>query len=401
MDAAGRTESGALPLEGITVVDLTQVVAGPFTTMMLGDLGAEVIKIEAVGRGDRSRSIQPNPAYFDSVNRNKHSVALDLKSDAGQRAAQRLIADADVFVESTKPGRAAAFNLDYETVSELNPELIYCSIVGFGRDSPYEELPAWDMLIQGMSGIMSITGEEGGEPLWSGLPSGDLIAGSYASQSVLAALYARERGRIDGEWIEVPMLDAAISWLTARAGHTFGSGDPFPRLGTHHPSIVPFGKYECADRPIIVAAGTADFWRGFCRAIDRPELLDDDRFATMDDRVDNRAELAEIVEPILRGEESDYWIDRFHAEDVPAGPIYDTKSVWDDDHVQRRALHKTMERDDRADADVIDHPVHFTALTTQLEVAPERLGESTDSILERHGYSPEEIETLREEGVLE
>lgn len=401
MHPADRTASGPLPLEGITVVDLTQVVAGPFTTMMLGDLGAEVIKIEAVGRGDRSRSIQPQPAYFDSINRNKHSVALDLKSEGGQEAAQRLIADADVFVESTKPGRAAAFNLDYETLSELNPDLVYCSIVGFGHDSPYEDLPAWDMLIQGMSGIMSITGKEDGEPLWSGLPSGDLIAGSYASQSVLAALYARERGHIDGEWIEVPMLDAAISWLTARAGYTFGFDEPFPRLGTHHPSIVPFGKYECTDRPIIIAAGTPDFWRGFCRAIDRPDLLEDERFATMDDRVDNRDALADIVEPIIAAESSEYWIERLHAEDVPAGPIYDTKTVWEDEHVRKRELHRTMDREDREDADVIDHPVHFTALTTQLEVAPERLGQSTNNVLQRHGYSAEELETLREEGAIE
>lgn len=401
MHSADRTSSGTLPLEGITVVDLTQVVAGPFTTMTLGDLGAEIIKIEAVGRGDRSRSIQPQPAYFDSVNRNKHSIALDLKSEAGQQAAQRLIADADVFVESTKPGRAAAFNLDYATVSELNPELVYCSIVGFGRDSPYEDLPAWDMLIQGMSGIMSITGKEDGEPLWSGLPSGDLIAGSYASQSVLAALYARERGHIDGEWIEVPMLDAAISWLTARAGYTFGTDEPFPRLGTHHPSIVPFGKYECDDRPIIVAAGTPDFWRGFCQAIDRTDLLEDDRFATMDDRVVNREKLDDIIGPILESESSDHWLGRLHDEGVPAGPIYDTKTVWEDEHVKQRGLHQVMERKDREDADVINQPVHFAQLGTRLEIAPQQLGESTDSILQRYGYSAEDLERLREEGVIQ
>ncbi|WP_254533840.1 CaiB/BaiF CoA transferase family protein [Natrinema gelatinilyticum] len=400
MEPANTPKTDVLPLDGITVVDLTQVAAGPFATMALGDLGAEVIKIEAVGRGDRSRSIQPRPAYFDTLNRNKYSVAIDLKSDAGQEAAQRLVADADVFIESTKPGRAESFGLGYETVSELNPDLIYCSISGFGRDSPYEELPAWDMLIQGMSGIMSITGEEGGQPLWSGLPSGDLIAGSYASQSVLAALYARERGRIDGEWIEVPMLDAAITWLTARAGYTFGYDEPFPRLGTHHPSIFPFGKYDCADMPIIVAAGTPSFWRGFCRAIDRPNLLEDEQFATMDDRVDNRAELDDIIEPILESESSDYWIDRFHGEGVPAGPIYDTKTVWEDEHVKQRGLHQIMERDGRENADVIDQPVHFAHLGTQLEVPPQELGESTDSILERHGYSADDLERLREEGVI-
>lgn len=400
MESSNSPENNVLPLEGITVVDLTQVAAGPFATMALGDLGAEVIKIEAVDRGDRSRGIQPYPAYFDTLNRNKYSVAIDLKNDAGQEAAQRLVADADVFIESTKPGRADSFGLGYDTVSELNPGLIYCSISGFGRDSPYEKLPAWDMLIQGMSGIMSITGKEGRESLWSGLPSGDLIAGSYASQSILAALYARECGRIDGEWMEVPMLDAAISWLTARAGHTFGYDEPFPRLGTHHPSIVPFGKYDCSDTSIIIAAGTPDFWRSFCRAIERPDLLEDDRFATMDDRVENREELADIVEPILESESSEYWIDRLHEEGIPAGPIYDTKTVWEDEHVQRRGLHQVMERKNREDADVIDQPVHFAQLATRLEIAPQRLGESTDSILQRHGYSTEELERLREEGVI-
>lgn len=401
MQSADSPRTDVLPLEGITVVDLTQVAAGPFATMTLGDLGAEVIKIEAVGRGDRSRNIQPKPAYFDTLNRNKYSVAIDLKSEAGQEAAQCLVTDADVFIESTKPGRAAAFGLGYDTVAELNPEIIYCSISGFGRDSPYEDLPAWDMLIQGMSGIMSITGKEGGEPLWSGLPSGDLIAGSWASQSVLAALYAQERGHIDGEWIEVPMLDAAITWLTARAGYTFGYDEPFPRLGTHHPSIVPFGKYECSDMSIIIAAGTPSFWRGFCRALERPDLLENGRFATIDDRVDNRAELDNIIEPILESESSDYWIDRLHDEGVPAGPIYDTKTVWEDEHVKQRELRQVMEREDWVDADVINQPVHFTELDTQLEIAPQRLGESTDSILQRHGYSAEDLERLREEGVIQ
>ncbi|MFC7157103.1 CaiB/BaiF CoA transferase family protein [Halomarina halobia] len=401
MDSERRSENGVLPLSDVTVVDLTQVVAGPFATMGLGDLGAEVIKIEAVGRGDRSRSIQPKPAYFDTVNRNKYSVAIDLKSDAGREAARRLVADADVFIESTKPGRAAAFGLDYDAVAELNPGIIYCSISGFGRNSPYEDLPAWDMLIQGMSGIMSITGEEGGEPLWSGLPSGDLIAGSYASQSVLAALYARERGDIDGEWIEVPMFDAAVTWLTARAGYTFGYGEPFPRLGTHHPSIVPFGKYDCSDSSIVIAAGTPDFWRGFCRALDRPDLLEDGRFATMDDRVRNRGELDDVIEPVLKSRPSDYWIDRLHEEGVPAGPIYDTRTVWEDEHVKRRGLHQVMEREDREDADVIDQPVHFAELDTRLEIAPQRLGESTDAVLRRHGYSADELARLREAGVIE
>ncbi len=388
------------PLAGVTVIDITQVVAGPFATMNLGDLGAEVIKIEAVGRGDRSRSITPNPEYFDTINRNKRSIEVNLKSEAGQEIVRKLTAEADVFVESAKPGRMEAFNLSYEELREVNPELIYCSISGFGRDSPYEELPAWDMLVQAMSGIMSITGEEGGQPLWSGLPSGDLITAMYTNQSVIAALYARERGVIDSEWIEVPMLDAAISWLSARAGHTFGFDEPFPRLGTRHPTISPFGVYSCSDDNIVIAAGTDSLFEELCRVIDREDLLEDDRFETGTDRAENYAALDAEIEAVLENDTADAWIDRLQAERVPAGPINDTKTVWEDEHVQRRELHQVMERPGREDADVIDHPIHFTSLVTELARAPEELGESTADLLARLGYDDAEIDELREDGVV-
>lgn len=393
--------AGVLPLDGIQVVDLTQVLAGPFATMTLGDLGANVIKIEPRGRGDRARQIQPYPEYYDTVNRNKHSVTLDLKSDAGQQVARDLLADADVFVESTKPGRIQTYGLDYEQVHAINPGIIYCSVSGFGRDSPYEHVGAWDMLIQAMSGVMSMTGHPDGPPLWSGLASGDLAAGLYVTQSVLAALLARERGDIQGEWIEVPMLDAAISLLSVRAGHTFGTGEPFPRLGTHHPSIVPFGVYECADGAIVIAAGTDSLWRDLCDAIDQPRLGADERFATLDDRVEHREAVRATLEPIIETRTTADWIDAFHAKGIPAGPIYDTKTVWDDDHVTRRQLRRTMPRPDRPDATVIDHPIHYTHLTTHLATPPQTLGESTDTILRAHGYSTESITELRETGVID
>lgn len=401
MHPAAATDEGVLPLAGTTVVDLTQVVAGPFGTMNLGDLGADVVKIEARGRGDRSRSIQPIPAYFDTVNRNKRSVTLDLKRERGQQVALDILADADVFVESTKPGRIEAYGLDYESVSAVNPNIVYCSIDGFGEGSPYSDLPAWDMLIQAMSGIMSITGEEDGDPLWSGLTSGDLIAGMYATQSVLAALYARERGQIDGEWIQVPMLDAAISWLTARAGYTFGTGDPFPRLGTRHPSIVPFGQYDTADGKIVVAAGTDSLWRDLCDALGLDDLAADERFETMGDRIENREALQDELEPQFESYDQDELFERLHEFEVPAGPIYDTKTVWEDEHVRKRELHRTMPRDDREDADVIDHPVHFRNLLTELRRPPERLGESTDDILAQVGYDRDEISSLRDADLID
>ncbi len=389
-----------LPLSGITVIDFTQVLAGPFATMNLGDLGAEVIKIEAVDRGDRCRNIQPIPEYFDTINRNKRSIEVNLKSEAGQQIVYDLVEEADVFVESSKPGRPEAFNIAYDNLREVNPNLIYCSISGFGSDSPYEDLPAWDMLIQAMSGIMSMTGEEGERPLWSGLPSGDLITAMYTTQSVLTALYARERGLVDSEWIEVPMLDAAISWLSSRAGHTFGNDEPFPRLGIRHPSIAPFGVFRCADENIVIAAGTPSLWRDFCAVLGRKDLVSDERFESLEARCANIDQLTEIIETELAAAPAETWIDRFQAAEIPAGPIHDTRSVWEDEHVSKRNLHRVMEREGREDADVIDNPIHFSSLQTQLDIAPETLGESTESVLHRHGYDEEAIERLRNDGVI-
>ena len=401
MTRASELGEGVLPLDGVTIVDLTQVLAGPFTTMNLGDMGAEVYKIESPGRGDRSRGIQPTPEYFDAVNRNKRSVTLDLKSERGQEVALDLLADADVFVESTKPGRIERYGLDYESVVEANPDIVYCSVTGFGEGSPYENLPAWDMLVQAMSGIMGMTGEPDGKPLWSGLPSGDLAAGMYANQSILAALFARERGQIAGEWIEVPMLDAAVSWLSIRAGYTFGTGEPFPRLGTHHPNIAPFGQFETADGDVVVAAGTDSLWRDLCDALDAAELADDERFEMLDDRAANTEALTDRLDELFSTYSQDELLDRLHAHDVPAGPIYDTETVWDDPHVRDRELRRTMPREGRSDAEVIDHPVHFRNLLTRLETPPESLGQSTDHVLSRVGYDAAEIAELRDEGVID
>jgi crotonobetainyl-CoA:carnitine CoA-transferase CaiB-like acyl-CoA transferase len=395
------TTTGPLPLSDVTVVDLTQVLAGPFATMTLGDLGATVIKVEAVGRGDRSRSLEPIPEYFDTINRNKRSVAIDLRTEAGQGIVHDLLAEADVLVESMKPGRPEKFNLAYEDVVETNPAIVYCSIKGFGAGSPYENLPAWDMLVQAMSGIMNLNAAEEGPPLWSGLASGDLAGGMYAAQSVLAALYARSEGRIESEWIEVPMLDAAVSWLCSRAGYTFGFDEPFPRGGTHHPSIAPFGVFEPADGYMVVAAGTDSLFEDLCAALDRPDLLTDERFERFEGRIEHRDALVEILNDAFGERTRAEWIERLHAHDVPAGRINDTKTVWEDDHVRQRGLRRTMPREDRQDAEVIDHPVHFRHLVASLRTAPETLGESTDDLLAECGYTPEERARLREQGVVE
>lgn len=393
--------TGPQPLDGIKVVDLTQVVAGPFVTMVLGDLGAEIIKIEAPDRGDRAREFQPHPAYFDAINRNKQSITIDLKADRGQAVAKDLLADADVFVENTKPGRIDRFGLSYDAIKAENPNIVYCSITGFGRESPYAELPAWDLLIQAMSGIMSMQGTEDGPPLWSGLPIGDLAAAQYAVGSILAALFARERGQIDSEWIEVPMLDAAISLLCVRAGYSFGTGKPFPRTGLYNSVAAPFGVFEAADGAFVIAAGTDSLWARCMAAMDHEELVEDPRFLTNDDRVANREVLRDIMNDTLQEASMAEWIERFHNEGVPAGPIYDTATVWEDEHVKSRGLHKQMPRADRADADVIDHPVHFAELYADLGSPPEQLGESSESVLAAHGYTESQIDSLRTDGIVD
>jgi crotonobetainyl-CoA:carnitine CoA-transferase CaiB-like acyl-CoA transferase len=392
--------TGTLPLSDVTVVDLTQVLAGPFATMELGDLGATVIKIEAVGRGDRSRNIEPMPEYFDTLNRNKRSIAIDLKSPDGRAVAHDLVKEADVFIESTKPGRIETFGLDYATVTDSNPGIVYCSVTGFGSNSPYEDLPAWDMLIQAMSGIMSMSGEQDGSPLWSGLPSGDLAAGMYAAQSILAALYAQATEQVEGEWIEVPMFDAAVSWLSSRAGYAFGFDEPFPRLGTQHPSIAPFGVFECTDDLIVIAAGTDSLWENLCDALDRPDLFVDDRFASGEARVENRETLRNELESELTEMTVATASSELQSHAVPAGPIHDAMTVWDDPHIEQRDLHQTMDRPDREDADVIDHPVHFVNLMSSLRRSPESLGESTTAILANRGYDEAEINRLLEEYII-
>jgi len=389
------------PLDGITVVDLTQVIAGPFATMVLGDMGADVVKVEATGRGDLARLWRPRPEYFDTLNRNKRSVAVDLATEDGQRVVHSLLADADVLVENMKPGRMAKFNLDYETVGERNPDLVYCSISGFGEDSPYADLPAWDIIVQAMSGVMSITGEADGEPVWCGLPIGDITAGHYAVHSVLGALYGRDFGGASGDRIEVPMMDSLVSLLTARAGHTFGTGEPFPRAGTRHPTICPFGVYDTSDGKLVVAAGTDGLWPSFCDAIGRPDLLEDDRFDSQDTRLDNRDALMAEIEPALEARTTDHWIATLHDAEVPATRINDTKTVWDDPHVERRDLHRRMPRDGRDDADVIAPPVRFRNQDERMELPPPNLGEHTDEVLRECGLSTDEIEALRASGAVE
>jgi formyl-CoA transferase len=390
-----------LPLGDIKIVGLTQIITGPLATMTFSDLGAEVVKIEATGRGDISRGINPPPKYFDTLNRNKRSIAIDLMDEQGQEVATELLKDADVFVENIKPGALEKFDLTFEDVSAVNPEIIYCSIKGFGSESPYRDLPAMDMLAQAMGGMMGITGREDGQPVWSGLPVGDIIPSLFAIQSILTALYARQNGTLENEHIEVSMIDCMVYSLSGRAGHTFGTDEPFPRLGTRHPTLAPYGVFQTEDEKIVIGAGTQGIWRPFCDALGRPELKDDERFATIDRRLENRKELTAEIEEELTQRPADEWLDVFHNENISAGKIYDTKTIWNDEHVTQRELYMEMEKSNGEVAQMIDHPNQYRNMGTRHSLAPPALGEQSRELLDGLGFSPGEVDELIESGVVE
>jgi len=383
-----------LPLDGITVLDVTQVVSGPFASMLLADLGAEVIKIERPDGGDIGRTNPPHvdgrSAYFAAVNRNKRSVALDLKEPAGQAAVLALAEEADVLVENHPPGRMERFGLDWASVRERTPELVYCSISGFGREGPYRELTALDVVVQAMSGITSVTGPSGGLPYRAGIPIGDIAGSMYAVQGILLALYDRARGG-GGEHVDVSMLDGAISWLTVRAGYTFGTGDPHPRTGNELTEYVPYGVFEAADAPLAIAVVADHQWARLCEAIDRPALAGDDRFETAPARRANREELQSLLGAVLAERTASEWFDRMAAAGVPAAPVHDTASVWDDEHVRSRDLLADVEGDP---FEAIRYPVRFDGLGTSVRRGTPRLGEDTRTALERAGYDDEEIEAF-------
>jgi len=285
----------ARALEGIRVLDLSRALAGPYCTMMLADMGAEVIKVEMPGTGDDSRSwgppfVEGESAYFMSINRNKKSITLNMKSEKSTGIIQRLIKQSDILVENFRPGVMEGLGLSYETVKEMNPRIIYCSISGFGQDGPYRMLPGFDQILQGMGGLMSITGEPGGPPIKVGIAIADISGGMFAAYGIVVALYKREKsGR--GQMIDISLLDSQVAWLTYRAGDYFASGEIPQPVGTGHPVIVPYQAFKAKDVYINIAVGNDQLWEKFCKAIGLERLLDDPKFATNAKRVENREEI--------------------------------------------------------------------------------------------------------------
>ena len=404
---------GTGPLSGVTVVDLTRVLAGPYCTQMLADLGADVIKIERPGAGDDTRKFAPpflkdadgndtsESAYFMGANRNKRSLALDLTKKEGQDIVRRLMGQADAVVENFKTGNLARYGLGYDDVKKDNPKLVYCSITGFGQTGPYAERPGYDFLIQGMGGIMSITGERNGEPQKVGVPIADLMAGMFAAVSVNAALrHAAVTG--EGQYIDIGMLDTQVAYLSIAAMNYLYAGD-LGRLGNAHPNIVPYQPFRTADGYIIVAIGNDSQFARFCEFAGRPEIAEDARFKTNDSRVRHREDVLEILNPIFEAQPSAYWLDGLEKMKIGCGPINDLAQVFADPHVQARGMvHEMMHSvAGGTPAKLVSSPFKLSQTPVDYRFPPPLLGEHTEEVLrERLDLGDDDLAALRESGTI-
>ncbi|WP_096391820.1 CaiB/BaiF CoA transferase family protein [Halopenitus persicus] len=390
-------------LENITVVEVASFLTAPFATSMMGDLGADVIKVESPA-GDITRGVGPKvggmSAYFASINRNKRPVTLNLKSDEGKAVFRDIVEQADVLVENLKAGTMDRFGLGYDDMSEINNNLVYCSIKGFHSDSQYGDMPAMDLMMQGMSGTMSVTGEEDGPPVNSWVPIGDFAPSMYACQSILAALYARDVGNNGGKYIEVPMLDTLISWTSARMAYSFATEKPYPR-GKFHTGMAPFGTLETADSYIVITVSSDALWPRLCRAIDREDLIDDERFKNNMNRVENSDELYSILGNELEAKTTEEWFELMREYEVPAAPVYDTLDMWDDPYIQERDLRARVPREDEDEQlDILESPVEFDGERPSIRIPPKNHGADTEQILSEYGYSQDKIRELKENDVI-
>lgn len=395
------------PLAGLRVLDLTRVLAGPTCTQMLGDLGAEVIKIERPEAGDDTRGFAPpfwpetkESAYFLGVNRNKKSVTLDMAKPEAQAILHRLLATTDILVENFKVGALAKYGLGWEQLREKYPRLIYCSITGFGQTGPYAPRPGYDALIQAMGGVMSLTGEPNGSPQKVGIPVADLFAGLYGCIGILAALNHRTATG-QGQQIDIGMLDTHVAWLANQGMNYLSTGENPPRLGNQHPNISPYQEFPTKDGYIILAVGNDPTFERFCKAFGQEHLLADERFSTNPKRVANRDLVTQTLTPVMKTRTTTEWVEALEAQKIGCGPINTLADVFADPHVQARQMMLEMQHGSGATVKVIANPVKLSATPPTYRSAPPVLGEHTEEVLTGLlGMSAEEIAALRAKAIL-
>ena len=399
-------------LDGIKVLDLSRVLAGPWAGMILADLGAEVIKIERPGVGDDTRHWGPpylkdrqgnetaEAAYYFSTNRGKRSLAVDLATEEGAEVIRRLAAGADVLIENFRVGGLDKYGLDYASLKAANPRLIYCSITGFGQTGPYKDKAGYDFLIQGMAGLMSVTGTEESGPLKTGVAISDLTTGMYAVIAILAALHARQAsGR--GQHIDMSLFDTQVGWL-ANQNMNYLIGGLRPELrGNSHPNIVPYEAFETAQGQIIVAVGNDRQFARFAEAIGAPELASDPRFSTNRARVENREALVGLIREALKAKGAAHWLADFEARRIPCGPVSTIAEVFDHPQLEARGLRFDLPHPLAGSVPQVRTPIKFSDSEMVYETPPPGLGEHTDEVLAELGYTPDEVAELHSRKIVE
>lgn len=392
------------PLEGISVLELSTMVAGPYAGQLLGDLGADVVKLERVGTGELARSLEPSVGgesfYYLTVNRNKRSLAIDVSSDDGRETFLDLARTADVVLLNFPPTFAERYGIDYDAVRDRNSEIVYCSISAYGNSGPYREEAGIDTTVQALSGAMSMTREEGSPPMRCGVPMNDVFAALYAVQGILTALFARERTG-EGEFVDVSMLDAAVAGLTTRASYSLMTDEPYPPFGRRHNYFAPEGVYGVDDGEVQLSVVTDRHWRWFCEAIDEPELAADERFVEVNRRVEHRDDLDEALAEALAGWTVEALLDALREHGVPAAPINDTLSVFDHPQVEAREMRRTVEHPDAGPVDTLGFPVKYENIEPTVERYPPRLGEHSVEVLRERGFDDDEIDRMLRSGTVE
>jgi len=392
------------PLEDVSVLECSTMIAGPYAGQLLGDLGADVWKIERPDGGELARQVEPEVGgesfYYLTANRNKRSLALDVASDEGRELFLDLAREADVVLENFPPTFSDRYGIAYEDVRERNPEVVYCGISAFGETGPYREDGGIDTTVQALSGAMSMTRTADTPPMRTGVPMNDVFAALYAVQGIMAALINRASTG-EGDFVDVSLLDAGVSALTTRASFSLATGDPYPPFGRHHNYFAPEGTFAVADRDVQVSVITDRHWMRFCEAIDAPDLAADERFADLNDRVSNRDAVREAVAERLADWSVESLVDALKEAGVPAAPVNDTLSVWEDPQVEAREMRRHLEHPTAGTVPTIGFPVKYDHIEPRIDRHPPRLGEHTREVLDGAGYDDAEIEALLEAGVLE
>lgn len=391
------------PLLGIKVIDVTSALSGPYCTMLLGDLGAEVIKIEPLNEGDMLRKngpfIKGEGTYFLYTNRNKKSLTLNLQKEEGRNILLKLVKNANIFVENWRPQVKKRLKIDYETLKEINSSLIYCSISGFGQTGPWAERPGFDQIAQGMSGLMSVTGFPESGPTRVGVAIGDSVAGIFATHGILAALFEREKSG-SGQFVETSLLEGLVAVLGFQAAKYFGTGETPAQLGNDHGTVAPYGTYKTKDGHMNIAAGTEKMWEKLCEVLEAENLTKDPRFQSIPDRVKNKDSLREILERNLAQKTTAEWVEILNEAGIACGPIYAINQVFEDKQVLNQHMLMEVEHAIAGKIKMIGFPVKLSRTPCAISLPPPALGQNKSEILKGLNFSEKDVHKLKQEGII-